>query len=321
MPNVRDSSGTIGTIRGPICLSRSSAASTRTNAIVVEISRSPVPSSWPLKVSSGGTGSGSARRRRAGSEPPSAARHSRRYCISGLSARRLVVLGGADLLVGERQLEAVAEAEQRRLGHLLGLVGDHLALAGDAHPVALDRLGQDHRRLAAVVDRLVVGGVDLLLVVAAAVEQPDLLVGHVRHPLGEHGVAAEEVLADVRAVARLERLVVAVDALVHHAQQPAVGIGGQQRIPAAAPDHLDDVPARAAEVRLELLDDLAVAADRPVEALEVAVDDPDQVVELLAAGQRGGAHRLGLVHLAVAEERPHLAPVGVGDPARLAGSA
>ena len=86
MPNVRDSSGTIGTMRGPICLSRRSAASTRTNAIVVEISRSPVSSSWPLKVSSGGTSSGAARRRRAGSEPPSAARHSRRYCISGLSA-------------------------------------------------------------------------------------------------------------------------------------------------------------------------------------------------------------------------------------------
>ena len=45
MPNVRDSSGTIGTTRGPIVLSRSSAARIRTNAIVVEFSRSPVPSS------------------------------------------------------------------------------------------------------------------------------------------------------------------------------------------------------------------------------------------------------------------------------------
>ena len=58
-------------------------------------------------------------------------------------------------------------------------------------------------------------------------------------------------------------------------------------------------------VGLELLDDLAVAADRAVEALQVAVDDEDQVVELLARGQRERAERLGLVALAVAEEAPH----------------
>ena len=70
--------------------------------------------------------------------------------------------------------------------------------------------------------------------------------------------------------------------------------------------HLDDVPAGAAERRLELLDDLAVAAHRAVEPLQVAVDDEDQVVELLARRQRDGAERFGLVGLAVAEERPDL---------------
>ena len=40
MPNVRDSSGTIGTTRLPICLSRNSVVRIRTNAIVVEIVRS-----------------------------------------------------------------------------------------------------------------------------------------------------------------------------------------------------------------------------------------------------------------------------------------
>jgi len=34
---------------------------------------------------------------------------------------------------------------------------------------------------------------------------------------------------------------------------------------------------------LELLDDLAVAAHGTIEALQVAVDDEDQVVEFLAA--------------------------------------
>ena len=97
------------------------------------------------------------------------------------------------------------------------------------------------------------------------------------------------------------------------ATQQAVVVGGEQRVPARAPDHLDHVPAGAAEVRLELLDDLAVAAHRAVEALQVAVDDEDQVVEVLAAGERDRAQRLGLVHLAVAQERPHLAAGGVGE--------
>ena len=91
----------------------------------------------------------------------------------------------------------------------------------------------------------------------------------------------------------------------------------EERIPVAAPDQLDDVPAGAAELALELLDDLAVAAHRAVEALQVAVDDEDQVVELLARGQADGAERLGLVHLAVAAEHPDLAVLGVGDAARV----
>src|SRR3712207_8353317 len=54
----------------------------------------------------------------------------------------------------------------------------------------------------------------------------------------------------------------------------------------------DDVPPRAAEDRLELLDDLPVAAHGAVEALQVAVDDEDEVVELLAARHRDRAQRL-----------------------------
>ena len=43
----------------------------------------------------------------------------------------------------------------------------------------------------------------------------------------------------------------------------------------------------------------------------MAVDDPDEIVELLAPGKRDRAERFGLVHLAVADEGPHLAPAGV----------
>ena len=209
------------------------------------------------------------------------------------------------------------KTRQRLVGHLLLLVRDVLALAGLAHPVALHGLGEDHRRPAVAAHGLGVGGVDLHRVVAAAVERPDVGVGHVLDAPLELRVGAEEVLAHVRAVARLERLVLAVDGLVHPAAQQPVVVGGQQRVPLRAPDHLEHVPAGAAEHRLELLDDLAVAAHRAVEPLEVAVDDEDQVVQPLAPGQRDRAQRLRLVGLAVAEEGPDLAVRRVLEPAAL----
>src|SRR6185295_18648129 len=102
----------------------------------------------------------------------------------------------------------------------------------------------------------------------------------------------------------LEVLVFAVDALLHALEEQAGGVLGDEPVPPGTPDDLDDVPARAPEDRLELLDDLPVAPHRAVEALQVAVHDEDEVVELLPAGQRDGAERFGLVGLAVAEEGP-----------------
>jgi hypothetical protein len=100
---------------------------------------------------------------------------------------------------------------------------------------------------------------------------------------------------------------------VHLVDEHAVDVAREQGVPLATPDHLDHVPAGAAEVRLQLLDDLAVAADRAVELLQVAVDDEREVVELLAGGQADGAERLGLAHLAVPEERPDVLLAGVLD--------
>ena len=87
----------------------------------------------------------------------------------------------------------------------------------------------------------------------------------------------------------------------------------EQRVPVGAPQHLDHVPAGAAEQRLEFLDDLAIPAHRSVEPLQVAVDDERKVVEILARGQRQRANRFGLVHLAVAEDAPDAASRRVAD--------
>ena len=213
----------------------------------------------------------------------------------------------SELVVGDGNVPAVAERLDVLVDELLGLVRGVLALAALAHAEALDGLDEQHRRLALVVGGAMERGVDLLRVVAAAVEAPDVLVAHRRHRLEQRRVLAEEVLADEGAVVGLHRLVVAVDGVHHHLAQEAALVAGEERVPVAAPDQLDDVPARAAELALELLDDLAVAAHRAVEALQVAVDDEDQVVELLARRQADRAERLGLVHLAVAAEHPDLA--------------
>ena len=185
-------------------------------------------------------------------------------------------------------------------------MGDVLAFARLADAVALDRAGQDHRRLSRVLDGGLVGRVDLDRVVAAERQLLQLLVRQVLDHLEQLRIGAPEMLADVVAGLDGVFLILAVDDLAHALDEQAVVVLLEQRVPLAAPDHLDDVPAGAAEDRLELLDDLAVAADRAVEPLQVAVDDEDQVVELLARGERDRAERFGLVGLAVAEERPHL---------------
>src|SRR5260363_428523 len=71
MPKVRDSSGTIGTIRLPSVLSFMSCVRIRTKTIVVEISRpAPAPFNIGSKALNSGVGSDCARGRRAGRSPP-----------------------------------------------------------------------------------------------------------------------------------------------------------------------------------------------------------------------------------------------------------
>ncbi|MNC40114.1 hypothetical protein D3C75_888050 [compost metagenome] len=89
MPKVRASSGMIGTMRLPRSLSLTSCERMRTKAMVVEISRSPVPSRIALRVSSGGVGMLKLLLRRCGTKPPSFSRLFSRYFISGLSGSGL----------------------------------------------------------------------------------------------------------------------------------------------------------------------------------------------------------------------------------------
>jgi hypothetical protein len=132
--------------------------------------------------------------------------------------------------------------------------------------------------------------------------------------LAKAWVRSEEVLADVGAVGDGEALRLAVGRLVHLVDEHTVDVAREEIVPLASPDHLDDIPPRAAEHRLELLDDLAVATHRTIETLQIAVHDERQVVEPLACREMERAERLGLVTFAVAEEAPHALRGRVLDP-------
>ncbi len=82
--------------------------------------------------------------------------------------RRAVKRRLGDVLVADRDVEALAELAQFLLVHLLLLVRNVAAFARFAQAVALDRLGQNHRRLALVLHRGLVGRIDLLRIMAAA---------------------------------------------------------------------------------------------------------------------------------------------------------
>src|SRR3546814_11260369 len=118
-------------------------------------------------------------------------------------------------------------------------------------------------------------------------------------------------LARVGATESLAVLVFAVDCLHHQLAQLAAAIARQQRIPVTAPDRLDDIPAGATELALQFLDDLAVAAHRAIEPLQIAVDDANQVVQSFAAGTRNRHQAPGPVAFTTTKETPPL-PAGPG---------
>ena len=83
MPNVRASSGMIGTTRGPKCSSRARLRSSRVNAIVVETAWLPEPAVTSVNAVSAGSSSGRrARTTRRGIAPSSARRRSIMYWYS-----------------------------------------------------------------------------------------------------------------------------------------------------------------------------------------------------------------------------------------------
>ncbi len=187
----------------------------------------------------------------------------------------------------------------------------HLALRRAAHAVTFLGLGQDHGRAAFVVHRSVISGVDLHRIVAAALQPVDVLVRHVRDELLQFRILAEKGFAVEAAVGRRVFLEFAVDGFVQPLEDHVVAVAREQRVPVRTPHDLDDIPAGAGEQPFEFLHDRSIAAHRAVEPLQVAVDHEDQVIEAFARRHRQPGDGFGLVHLAVADEAPDLACLGL----------
>ena len=306
MPKVRASSGMIGTMRGPSSGSRSS----RRKQLHERHRRRDLARAAAQQL---GVRLDGRQRRYRHLHAPQRQRPAER-----LPARAQVLhLGASDtrvevgrvlvlqLQVGDREVEDVPERLELGDVELLLLVRGVAPLEVLAERPPLHGLDQDGGGPALGLGGELVGGVDLLVVVAAELEVPDLLVREVGDQLLEPRVDPEEVVAHEGAALDVVALPPPVDDGVEARQQHTVLVAPQQLVPLAAQDHLDDVPPGASEHRLQLLDDLAVAPHRPVQALQVAVDHEHQVVEPLRGGHVQRPQGLRLVGLAVAQERPH----------------
>ncbi len=134
----------------------------------------------------------------------------------------------------------------------------------------------------------------------------NLLVCEMIHQLSQLRILAEEMSARVAAGLDGILLVIAVNRFLHaFDEQPAL-VRSEERIPVRPPNYLDNVPASALEHRFEFLNDLAVATYWAIQSLQVAVDHPYQVVEVLAGSQGKRPQRFGFVCLTVAKEAPDL---------------
>ena len=200
MPNVRASSGMIGTIRGPSSLSRMRLRRIRLKTMVVETGVW-LPAANSASIAGGGGGQRLRRGRRArGIGPPSARRRSIEVLDllglrAGVVVRRVLELARPGSAARAGRGRRAAPASESFLAWWVML----RASTPRAERPALDGLGEDDRRRALVLGRGLVGGVDLAVVVAAAAELGEVVVGEVLDELAEARVGPEEVLADVGA--------------------------------------------------------------------------------------------------------------------------
>ena len=182
-----------------------------------------------------------------------------------------------EIFIADWHAEAVAKCLQALEIQLLQGVRLIARFTRLARSIPLDRHGEDHRRPLDLLAGRCVRGIHFVRVMPPAVEVHDVVVAQVFDQFQRLGVLAKKVLARIRATVELTVLQLTVAHLVHDFLQVTTLIALNERVPLAPPNDFDDMPTRTAEYSLELLNDLAVTANRPIESLQVAVNDEMQV--------------------------------------------
>lgn len=162
-----------------------------------------------------------------------------------------------------------------------------------------------------------VSGVNLLGVMATTPEIFNLVVAQMLHKLEEFGVLAEEILPDV--AARLDHVLLelTIDDFEHPLLELARFIIGENGIPVGTPDDLEDIPPGTPEETFKFLNDFTVTTDRPIETLQIAVDDPGDVIEMFASPQSDGTQSFGLIDFTIANKAPNARLAGIEQAAML----
>ena len=176
------------------------------------------------------------------------------------------------LVIGNRNSETRAEHLQLVFVQFFLLVRDVLTFAGLAESVTLDGLGQDNGGLAGMIDRFTECGMNLNRIVTAKTQARKLVVRKMFDHLQQAGISAEQVLPEIGAALDEIFLVLTVADFAQPPDQQAIAIVLNEAVPIGAPDAFDDIPSGSAEYGFQFLNDLAIAAHRAIEPLQVAVD-------------------------------------------------
>ena len=113
-------------------------------------------------------------------------------------------------------------------------------------------------------------------------------------------------LPGIRATIELTVLQFPIADFIHPLEKKTRLIALQQRIPAPPPNHFNHVPASAAEHALELLNNFTVAANRPIQSLQVTVNDKVKVTQALAPSEANRTQGLGLIAFTITKKTPDL---------------
>ena len=212
-----------------------------------------------------------------------------------------------NFLVADRNIKAGAKSLELVFIELFLGMGNIFTFARFAQTVTFNGMGQHHRWCALMFDRSSIGRINLVGIMAAAGQIAQLVISVILHQFKQFGIFTEEMFTHIGPIAQGEALHFAIDHFIHALHQLAALVFGQQPIPVIAPNDLDHVPAGTTEVGFEFLDNFAITTHRTVEALQIAVNDKDQVIELFARRQTDGSQRFGFIHFAIAQHCPDLA--------------